>query len=76
MGVDAFLRANRLVEIGRFAITPEHRRNLLVAVALMREATRETLEWGAALLRRSPDVPSTTTENDLGRRYPSSARGP
>jgi hypothetical protein len=31
--VDAFLRVHRLAEIGRFAITPAHRRNLLIAVA-------------------------------------------
>lgn len=44
--VDQFLRANRIAEIGRFAIRPAYRRNLLLAVALMRAATRETLERG------------------------------
>jgi hypothetical protein len=44
--VDAFLRTNRLAEIGRFAIVPEKRRNILIAVALMREATRETVQRG------------------------------
>ena len=42
--VDAFLRSHRLAEIGRFAIVPGHRRNLLLSVALMRAATRETVE--------------------------------
>lgn len=46
MDVDAFLRDNRIAEIGRFAIVPQCRTNLLVAVALMRAATRETLERG------------------------------
>ena len=46
LDVDAFLRANRLAEIGRFAIIPVHRRNLLISVALMRAATRETVERG------------------------------
>ncbi len=44
--VDRFLRTNRIAEIGRFAIVPRYRRNLLIAVALMRAATRETLERG------------------------------
>lgn len=46
MDVDAFIRVARLAEIGRFAIVPEQRRNSLVAVALMRAATRETVERG------------------------------
>lgn len=46
LDVDAFLLAHRLAEIGRFAIVPQHRHNLLVAVALMRAATRETVERG------------------------------
>jgi hypothetical protein len=46
LDVEAFLRSNRLAEIGRFAIVPEHRRNLLIAMALMRAATRETVERG------------------------------
>ena len=46
LDVDTFLRTNRLAEIGRFAIVPQHRRNLLVAVTLMRAATRETVERG------------------------------
>lgn len=44
--VDRFLASNRIAEIGRFAIVPRHRRNLLIAVALMRAATRETVERG------------------------------
>ncbi|EXJ14164.1 GNAT family N-acetyltransferase [Imhoffiella purpurea] len=44
--VDQFLRTNRIAEIGRFAIVPSCRRNLMIAVALMRAATRETVERG------------------------------
>jgi ribosomal protein S18 acetylase RimI-like enzyme len=44
--VDRFLQSNRIAEIGRFAIAPRYRRNLLIAVALMRAATRETVERG------------------------------
>jgi ribosomal protein S18 acetylase RimI-like enzyme len=46
MDVDRFLSTNRIAEIGRFAIIPRYRRNLLIAVALMRAATRETVERG------------------------------
>ncbi len=46
LDVDRFLANNRIAEIGRFAIVPRHRRNLLIAVALMRAATRETVERG------------------------------
>ena len=47
-GIDvvSFLQTNRLAEIGRFAIIPKLRRNLLISVALMRAATRETVERG------------------------------
>jgi 1-acyl-sn-glycerol-3-phosphate acyltransferase len=38
--------ARLMTEIGRFAIVPRYRRNLLIAVALMRAATRETVECG------------------------------
>lgn len=44
--VEQFLRENRIAEIGRFAIVPRYRRNLLIAVTLMRAATRETVERG------------------------------
>lgn len=46
LDVDRFLQDNRIAEIGRFAIVPRYRRNLLVAVALMRAAARETIERG------------------------------
>jgi hypothetical protein len=46
LDVDRFLTTNRIAEIGRFAICPRYRRNLLIAVALMRAATRETVERG------------------------------
>lgn len=44
--VDRFLQTNRIAEIGRFAIVDRYRRNILIAVALMRAATRETVERG------------------------------
>lgn len=40
----ARLRSSRIAEIGRFAVLPDHRRSVLVAVALMRAAARETVE--------------------------------
>ena len=46
LDVDRFVATNRIAEIGRFAIVPRYRRNLLIAVALMRAATRETVERG------------------------------
>ena len=46
LDVDRFLATNRIAEIGRFAICPHYRRNLLISVALMRAATRETVERG------------------------------
>jgi hypothetical protein len=42
--IEALLRSSRIAEIGRFAVLPEHRRSVLVAVALMRAAARETVE--------------------------------
>lgn len=44
--VDRFLRTHRIAEIGRFAVLPRYRRNPLIALALMRAATRETVERG------------------------------
>lgn len=43
MDLDAFIRQNRIAEIGRFAVVPEQRRNFLVAVGLMREACADTI---------------------------------
>ena len=42
--IEALLRRSRIAEVGRFAVLPEHRRSVLVAVALMRAAARETVE--------------------------------
>ena len=39
----SLLRSGRIAEVGRFAVLPEHRRSVLVAVALMRAAVRETV---------------------------------
>jgi ribosomal protein S18 acetylase RimI-like enzyme len=44
--IEAFLRANRLAEIGRFAVLPEHRHNVRIAAILMRAATTATVERG------------------------------
>jgi len=46
MDLDAFVRNNRIAEVGRFAVVPDQRRNFLVAVALMREACTETIQRG------------------------------
>jgi len=44
LDVDAFLRQNRIAEIGRFAVIPELRNQIMVAAELMRASTRETLD--------------------------------
>jgi hypothetical protein len=44
--VEKFLSQSRIAEIGRFAIITSHRRSLMLAVMLMRAATRETVERG------------------------------
>lgn len=41
--LDAFVRNNRIAEIGRFAVVPSERGNVLVSAALMREAVHETV---------------------------------
>lgn len=44
--VEAFLAANRIAEIGRFAVMPHHRGSVMVAAALMRAATEEAVARG------------------------------
>lgn len=44
--LDAFIRHNRIAEIGRFAILPEQRRNVRVAGSLMCAASRDTVDRG------------------------------
>ncbi len=44
--LDAFIRNNRIAEIGRFAVVPSERGNVLVSAALMREAVHETVRRG------------------------------
>ncbi len=44
--LEAFLKNNRIAEIGRFAVLPEFRRNLLAVVALMRAAVADTVQRG------------------------------
>lgn len=46
LDVAAFLRNNRIAEIGRYAVVPEFRKRIVVAAILMRAATTETLERG------------------------------
>jgi hypothetical protein len=46
LDLDAFIRENRIAEVGRFAVLPEYRRNVLVVVGLMREAAGETVARG------------------------------
>lgn len=44
--VEEFLRDNRIAEIGRFAVTPRYRRRFMLAAALMRASTAETVARG------------------------------
>lgn len=46
LDVEAFIRANRIAEVGRFAVVPEYRKQILVAAILMRAAATETVERG------------------------------
>jgi ribosomal protein S18 acetylase RimI-like enzyme len=43
LDIEAFVRENRLAEIGRFAVRRRYRNRLSVAAALMRAATAETV---------------------------------
>jgi hypothetical protein len=42
--LDAFIRSNRIAEIGRFAVLPEYRNNIRVVLALMNAASKDTVE--------------------------------
>lgn len=44
--VEAFLRKHRIAEVGRFAVVPEHRGNMMLVAALMRAATEELVTRG------------------------------
>ena len=44
LDVEAFVKANRIAEVGRFAVVPEYRKKILVAAILMRAAATETVE--------------------------------
>ena len=44
--LDAFVRENKIAEIGRFAVLPEERRNIMVAGMLMKAAVKDTVERG------------------------------
>ena len=44
--VEEFIRGNRIAEVGRFAVKPEFRGRFMVAAALMRAATEETVARG------------------------------
>jgi GNAT superfamily N-acetyltransferase len=46
VNVDDFIRRDRVAEIGRFAVLPRYRRQFLLAAALMRAATAETVARG------------------------------
>ena len=45
--VEDFIRSNRVAEVGRFAVLPEHRGKIMVAAALMRSAVAEIVDRGA-----------------------------
>ena len=44
--VEKFLRQHRIAEVGRFAVMPEHRGNMMLVAALMRSATEEMVTRG------------------------------
>jgi hypothetical protein len=44
--IEAFIRSNRIAEIGRFAILPEYRKYSVVVVSLMGTASGETVSQG------------------------------
>ncbi|CAM2065342.1 N-acetyltransferase domain-containing protein [Sulfidibacter corallicola] len=46
LDVEAFIRNNRIAEVGRFAVLPEFRRKIHVAALLMKAASTETVEKG------------------------------
>lgn len=46
LDLEEFARGRRFVEIGRFMIVPEFRRNIRVVFSLMRSAVREVVERG------------------------------
>ncbi len=46
LDIEAFLKRNKLAEVGRFAVIPEERQNIRIAAILMRAATTETVERG------------------------------
>jgi ribosomal protein S18 acetylase RimI-like enzyme len=46
VNVDDFIRRHRVAEIERFAVLPRYRRQFLLAAALMRAATAETVARG------------------------------
>jgi 1-acyl-sn-glycerol-3-phosphate acyltransferase len=50
INVEEFVKHNRVAEVGRFAVLPEHRRDLFVVAALMRAATAEAIERGCTHL--------------------------
>jgi 1-acyl-sn-glycerol-3-phosphate acyltransferase len=43
INVEEFVKHNRVAEVGRFAVLPEHRRDLFVVAALMRVVTAEAI---------------------------------
>ncbi len=46
LDVEAFVRNNRIAEIGRFAVTPGNRQHIVVVAALMKAAATETVARG------------------------------
>jgi ribosomal protein S18 acetylase RimI-like enzyme len=46
INIEAFIKNNRIAEIGRFAVLPAYRGRITVATALMRAATADTVDRG------------------------------
>lgn len=46
LDIERFLAGTRIAEVGRFAVLPEHRGNMMLAAALMRASTRDMVLRG------------------------------
>ncbi|MEL7059585.1 MAG: GNAT family N-acetyltransferase [Acidobacteriota bacterium] len=73
LDVEAFVRDNRIAEIGRFAVVPDERKNIMIAAVLMREAATVTIERGFThfitdVFEADPNNPFDFHERILGFR--------
>ena len=71
LDVAAFLRRNRIAEVGRYAVIPRYRKKILVAAILMRAAATETVERGFThfitdVFETDPNTPMKFHQRILG----------